>query len=384
MRFLAKNLFTFSLLLLALLGLSGCGEEGFDHNNDDEGTNTPSTPTQGQQTFFGPGMWELNMNYDSNTFTLKNIDITGDNNEQLFELSGSFNVANSGFTMLDINNVTKSNENNTNLDENDTILVLNASNYVVYMIPPEDQNAPFIPLVRRGSCPSGDIDETWVTVDSNAGATDTGRGFFGQFEYSVSNQEIKQTTRYSIATQDNLTSIGVNTFDSEDCENGLVKEQDTTQFLPPNGLSGVVQIGTSDTILVLESDNDSRLSSFSRNGYNGLLFDQSTSNADKNSTITADCTSTGCTIYEVNDRNAGGQGDELAKITWNEETNNPSAGFLRGVLSTENADDETFESNVFCAANSDLNNSNDNILNCIAPAPENTASRVHFVLHQDQ
>ncbi len=358
---------TLALLSLSSTLLIGCNA-GFENigNND-------NTIDDGENFFGGVDEhWVLELDQDDSDFRLSKFeDASDDDDEAEFSVSGDRQLAASGYTILTVN----STEGDTELNEDDTITIIEVDDYAIYMQHPERRNADIVPLVRQTStCPSGDASLSWMTIATEDSPEDENSTFFGQLQYNDTSgsQALEIVSQFSIVDIVEVIPAGI-TYAAENCDDALDDSNNSLTLYLPSNNAFVIRDESSrnQTIIAQESTEIENINEIdAANGYIGFIFDESAASGSRNDTIGAECSTSEegdgtCTISFISDPESGDQGAELATIDWNEENfDELPDGFVSGNISINQ-----HNTNIACIINTNVLGSGDQLLNCFAPSP---------------
>ena len=197
------------LALGSLLALSGCGTGG-------SGSGSGST-----QTYTGAGSrWDVELASD-NTFTITHrpsasgaVDMT---------VNGTYQALASGFLKLTVGSATGTGAPSPG----DAGYALNVPGYVFILKPIDPNSDQIIPMIKSGSCPTGNMSANWVMVKG----TNVNGEVYGTFAFDATTQTASLPTQYDLSHSPGASY----TLGSGTCKDGVLSVGGGDMFLTEGG-----------------------------------------------------------------------------------------------------------------------------------------------------
>ncbi len=351
------------LALGSLLALSGCGTGG-------SGSGSGST-----QTYTGAGSrWDVELASD-NTFTITHrpsasgaVDMT---------VNGTYQALASGFLKLTVGSATGTGAPSPG----DAGYALNVPGYVFILKPIDPNSDQIIPMIKSGSCPTGNMSANWVMVKADAGAdaTDASRDFYGTFAFDTGTQTASLPSRYNF----NQTDLGSQALASGTCKDGVLTVAGADMFLT-DGAGAIVHLGVdtpndpADDQIVFGFARQSVGSVNALDGsYAGLLFDGSGGAGSKIMPVAVSCSSGSCTGNMVTDIDNNVLSSDSVTITLT-TADNPSTGFVTGTIDSNQPGSTPGQ--LTCMVNLDAQGSGRNIMSCVGQSPGDNSQMFNVLL----
>ncbi len=378
-RLFVKALATASALLL----LSACkaGYESADSNlNSDAPTYIGITSSS---------KWVLTMqDEETETETDNDFRLRKYNNidgELEITLTGTYDKLNTGFTQLNIDTATGTDD----LDENDRLTALVAAeNYAVFIEPFETDalqvaQTQVIALLPEAECPSANFTKGAITIRTPSGydATNASQPYYGELTHQSTEKNAILDKRRSL-TQ--VPVDGNETFTGAECAEGIAFNSTNAHVFGANNTAIIHQDRedtANDRILIALSSDDLASASQLNESYVGFMYDPTATTSSQNFvTVATTCSEGVCAIRKQTDIN---NINNSAPTTYTVTLEMPNADFANGFIegTIEDHTDETPNtSNIACNAHSDVKDSNGKFLICVAQAPTSTTQSLNLFL----
>lgn len=359
-----KN-FGFSMLLVASIsaGILSCG-------GDSGSTTTTNGTSDTGQSYFGPGStWNINLAADS-TFTITYAATIGA--DVSLTVTGTYERLASGYLHLTV----ADSEGVDGPSAGDEAWALEAPGYAMLLKPMDASSDQIIPMLASGSCPSGDFSANWVIVKkANASdATDSGRDWFGSFQWTQQTSTATLPTKYALDNAFTAVTEGGGAMTGT-CSEGIMTidenndmTADAAMYLTSNGGAIVHTSLTSPSdasfIFGLTQKEISSVANLQGN-YAGILFDENMSDGSKINPVSFVCDANGqCSGALVLDVETGETSTGNDTVTVN--LANPDTlgdGLITGTITSDGT------GNLACMVDIDVLSSGKKIISCVGQSP---------------
>lgn len=324
--------FMMSLIITILLA-SSCGN---NKNNKSE------------KVYFGPGS-NYNFSISGNSFKL--TETISD-----LEISGSIETTTDSFEKLTVTN----SSNQSLIEVGQTTFGLTVANKIFVLRPFTNNKQPIL-LISNDGCPEVSIAHNWV--GSNIGTDISSNILSGTISLDISTEELKLGTAYNISgINQGYQSIG-----TSKCSSGLIENGDDSLTYINDNLSishlGKSTINSSDDLFLfgLKQKKISSVSDLDGN-YIGFQYGQTLS------PIKATLSSGSGTVTQYDPETKSTSTIYTTSIN---SINNPSIGLINASI----------ESGLLkCAADTNLNDSNNKVIICIGQSPVDSNDLQGFIL----
>ncbi len=351
----AVKLFSLSAIATSIILSAGCG-----------GSNSSSSSSVSTESYNGPGSkWDLDLNSDG-TFHIDRR--ATPQTPVVLTVDGTYERYTSGFVWLTVGSASGEDAPTAG----DTAWALEVPGYA-FLLKPVDGDQ-IIAMVTSGSCPTSDIDANWVIVkqDSSADATDSGRDYFGTFNYLVESGTPSLPSKYAISDGfPAVTGGGINGTGS--CDDGLMlvgEDPDIAAMYLTESGGAIVQTNInnhtdSQFIFALAQKEIGDIANLEGN-YAGMLFDENMEDGSSIHPVNLSCDNAGtCSGTLVNNIQTGALETEGVIITLNGAVDQPETGFITGMIT----DSDSANANLVCMVDINANDSGKAIVNCVGQSP---------------
>ena len=341
------------LVLGSLLVLSGCGTGG-------SGSGSGST-----QSYTGAGSrWDVTLASD-NTFTITHrpsangaVDMT---------VNGTYQELASGFLKLTVGSATGAGAPSPG----EAGYALNVPGYVFILKPLDPHSDQIIPMIKSGSCPSGNMSANWVMVKG----TSVNGEVYGTFAFDAATQTASLPTQYDLSHSSGASY----TLGSGVCKDGILTVAGDDMFLTEGG-GAIVHVNpgsNSDEIYFGLAPKSVGSVNALDGSYAGLLFDDSNGTGSKILPVAVSCSSGRCTGNMITDIDNNVLSPDSVTINLT-TADNPSTGFVTGTI--EYTQPNPSYGNLTCMVNLDAQGSGRNIMSCVGQSPGNNSQMFNVLL----
>lgn len=318
-------------------------------------------------SYAGPGSaWSVELN-DDDSFTISRAPSHGGTPD--LNVSGTYERFANGFIELTVSSATGTDAPSPG----DKAMAIEAPGFA-FLLRPLNGTGEILPMVTSGACPSSDVTANWMMLTCNNGAgqscdaDDTGREFFGVFNYDASAGTVSLPARFAISAG---TSQGSNSIGTATCSDGVMSVANALMYLTENQ-GAIVQISPNDhdqAQHVLALPQETIVQTDLAGTYVGMGFDK-TDNSSFAVSMTINSAGTSASIFQVldTDLEAATPGSSVASIAITAVNMVGSAaadGWLTGTFSSSGEPDRP----IYCMTATNLATSGKNMMMCIGQSP---------------
>ncbi len=357
------------VILASTFFLTSCDEAGWNSNNNDN--NDDNNNSSSERDFFGPNaIWQLSFD-DNDSFTLTRKNNLDDIVTQV-NIQGTYQTLSSGYTRFTVNNPGGA--------ISSSFVGLIIGDESVLLEPVETSSSQILAFIEQGNCPEAIVDGLWLKYKFETGfdTSDGDSEFFGTWRYNPDTSSLVIRDDYSLA--DMSSTLGGETFNSENCSEGLSADTEYAHFLSETYSTFSIDKddgSISQFRLGLPESQVNSSTEFNGN-YVGLLYE---SLNNSSTLVSAECTDGVCSIFNVDDVENIQNVTSSHELTLDGTPDTPEDGFITGTW--QNTENET--ANIACAVIFDVDADEHTFLACVGQYPAATISDVAnlFLLSND-